>query len=165
MRFGGQRCRRRRPREAILIDAGIAVVADARERIQIHRQLERRQLRVAADLLGRNLIHRRAEVVVRALGVLRERRAQEPRIRRVVRAGVRVLQPRVGDDRDLVFHRLERVAVSVTAGSACRRRAASIASGRIPSACTRSRASAPVWRASAPRRSPRESSHRAAAAP
>ena len=69
---------RRRPRQAVLIDTRISVVAYACERIQIHRQFERRQLRVAADLLRRNLIDRRAQVVVRALGVLRERALRNP---------------------------------------------------------------------------------------
>ena len=61
MRLGRERRRRRRPGEAILIDARVAVVAHAGERVQVHRQLERRQLRVAADLLRGDLVDRRAE--------------------------------------------------------------------------------------------------------
>ena len=64
MRLGRQRRRRRRPREVVLVDAGVAVVALADGREQVHRQLERRQLRLLADLLGGDLVDGRAEVVV-----------------------------------------------------------------------------------------------------
>ena len=47
-------------------------------------------------------------MVVRALRVLGEGRAQEPRVRGVVRARVGLFQPEVGDDRHLLFHRLQR---------------------------------------------------------
>ena len=133
MRLGGERGRRRRPGEAILIDAGVAVVAHAGERVQVHRQLERRQLRLAADLPGGDLVDRRAQEIVRALGVLGEGRAQEPRVRCVVRARVGILQARVGDDGQLVFDRFERRQD----GRQLRERrpgpAGSIARGRIPS--------------------------------
>ena len=62
--------------ETILIDAGVAVVAHAGERVQIHRQLERRQLPVAAHLLRRNLVDGGAEMVVRALCVFGETRSE-----------------------------------------------------------------------------------------
>ena len=95
MRLGRQRRRRRRPREVVLVDAGVAVVALADGLEQVHRQLERRQLRLLADLLRGDLIDRRAEVVVRALGPLRLRGAEERRVRGRVRAGVGVLQLQV----------------------------------------------------------------------
>ena len=53
MRLGRERRRRRRPREVVLIDARVAVVALADGLEQIHRQLERRQQRLLADLLAR----------------------------------------------------------------------------------------------------------------
>src|SRR4030095_9559990 len=62
MRLGRKRRRWRRPGETILIDARVAVVAHAGERVQIHRQLERRQLPVAAHLLRRNLVDGGAEM-------------------------------------------------------------------------------------------------------
>src|SRR5205085_10106389 len=68
MRLGGQWGRRRRPRETILIHARVAVVAHAGERVQIHRELERRQLGFAADLPGRYLVDARAQKIIRALG-------------------------------------------------------------------------------------------------
>ena len=108
MRLGRERGRGRRPGEAILINARVTVVAHAGERVQVHRELERRQLRLAADLPCGDLVDRRAEKIIRALGVLGEGRAQEPRVGRVVRARVGILQPRVGNDRHVVFDRFER---------------------------------------------------------
>ncbi len=70
MRLGRQRRRRRRPGQIVLVDAGVAVVALADGLQHVHRQFERRQLRLPADLLGGDLVDRRAEVVVGALGVL-----------------------------------------------------------------------------------------------
>ena len=90
-----QRRRRRRPRQVVLVDAGVAVVALADERQQVHRQFERRQLRVLADLLGGDLIDRRAQVVVGALGALGPGGAQERGVRGRVRAGVGVPQLQV----------------------------------------------------------------------
>ena len=52
MRFGRQRRRRRRPRQVVLIDARVAVVALADRLEQVHRQLERRQQRLLSDLLA-----------------------------------------------------------------------------------------------------------------
>src|SRR4029077_16210305 len=80
VRLGRERGGRRRPGEAILIHARVAVVAHASERVQVHRELERRQLRLAADLPGGDLVNRRAQEIIRALGVLGERCAQESRI-------------------------------------------------------------------------------------
>src|SRR6185503_19485921 len=60
VRLGRERGSRRRPRETILIHARVAVVAHARERVQVHRELERRQLRLAADLSGGDLVDCRA---------------------------------------------------------------------------------------------------------
>ena len=107
MGLGGQRGRRRRPRQAVLVDAGVAVVADARERVQVHRQLERRQLRVLADLQGRELVGGGAEEVVGALGVLGVGGAEEPGVRRVVRARVGELQLGVRHHRELLLDGLE----------------------------------------------------------
>ena len=87
MRLGGSGVVGDDQERQFLIDARVAVVAHAGERVQIHRELERRQLRLAADLLRRDLVDRRAEKVVRALGVFGERRAQESGVRGVVRAG------------------------------------------------------------------------------
>jgi hypothetical protein len=64
VRLGRERSGRRRPGQAILIDARVAVVADAGERVQVHRELERRQLRLAANLLGGDLVDRRAQKIV-----------------------------------------------------------------------------------------------------
>ena len=79
VRLGRKRRRRRRPREVVLIDARVAVVALTDRLEQIHRQLQRRQQRLLADLLRGNLIDRRAQVVVGAFGPFRLRRAQERR--------------------------------------------------------------------------------------
>ena len=95
MRLGRQRRRRRRPGEVVLIDAGVAVVALADDRQQVHRQFERRQLRLVADLLGGDLIDRRAEIVVGALGLLRLGGAQERGVGGGVRARIRVPQLQV----------------------------------------------------------------------
>ena len=97
MSFRRQRRRRRRPGEIVLIDAGIAVVALADDRQQIHRQLQRRQLRVAADLLGGDLIDRRAQVIIRAFGALGLGGAQERGVRGRMRAGIGVPQFQVRD--------------------------------------------------------------------
>ena len=108
MRLGRKRGRRRRPGEAILIDAGVTVVAHAGERVQIHRELERGQLRLAAHLLGRDLVDCRAQIIIRALGVFGDRRAQKRRVGCVMRTRIGILQPHIGDDGHLIFDRLER---------------------------------------------------------
>ena len=92
MRFGRQRRSRRRPRQVVLIDAGIAVVALAHRGQQIHRQFERGQTRFLAELLRGQLVDRGSQVVVAALGPLGFRRAEVRGIRRRVRAGVGVPQ-------------------------------------------------------------------------
>jgi hypothetical protein len=91
VRLGRQRRRRRRPRQVVLVDAGEAVIALTDSLHHVHRQFQRRQLRLAAELLGGDLVRRRAQVVVRTLGVFGAGAAQERRIRRRVRAGVSVL--------------------------------------------------------------------------
>ena len=68
--LGRQRRRRRRPGQVVLINAGVTIVALSRRLQHVHRQLERRQLRVAADLLRGDLIHGRAEIIIRTLRVL-----------------------------------------------------------------------------------------------
>ena len=93
--FGRKRRRRRRPREVVLVDARVAVVALAHRLEQIHRQLQRRQQRLLADLLRGDLVDRRAQVVVGAFGPFRLGRAQERGVRRGMRAGIRVLQLQV----------------------------------------------------------------------
>ena len=93
MRLGRKRSRGRRPGKAILIDARVTVVAHTGERVQIHRELQRRQLRLAAHLLGRDLVDGRAQVIVGALGVFGGRGAQKRRVGGVVRSRIRVLQP------------------------------------------------------------------------
>ena len=97
MRLRRQRRGGRRPGKIVLVDAGVAVVALADHLQQVHRQLQRRQLRLLADLLRGDLIDRRAEVVVGALGQLRLGRAEERGVRSRVRAGIGVLQLQVGD--------------------------------------------------------------------
>ena len=92
MSFGRQRRRRRRPGKIVLIDAGVTVVALAHRLDQIHRQFQRRQLRLLADLLGGDLIDRRSQVVVRAFRQLRLGGAQEGGVGGGVRAGIGVLQ-------------------------------------------------------------------------
>ena len=148
MRLGRQRRRRRRPREVVLIDAGVAVVALADRLEQIHRQLERRQLRLLADLLRGDLIDRGAEVVVGALGPLRLRRAEERGVRGRVRAGIGVLQLQVRDDRELIGDRRERLERrrELVEPALARRRPARRC--RSPSACRRSRGGAPARPAS-----------------
>ena len=118
MRFRRQRGGGRRPREVVLVDAGVAVVALPHHFHQIHRQLQRRQLRLLPHLLRGDLIDGRAEVVVAAFGPLRFRRAQERRVRRGVRARIRVLQLHVADDGDVVHHGRQRAERAATAPSA-----------------------------------------------
>ena len=143
VRLGRKGRGRRRPREVVLIDARVAVVALTDHLEQVHRQLERRQQRLLAELLRRDLIDRRAEVVVRALGPLRFRGAQERGVGRGMRAGVGVLQLQVADDRELIHDRTRATAGWGTAPSAGPRLAASSGGGRSPSACRRSPAGAP----------------------
>ena len=133
MRLRRKRRRRRRPGEAILIDARVTVVAHAGERVQIHRELERGQLRLAAHLLGRDLVDCRAQIIIRALGVFGGRRAQERRVGGVVRPRIGVLQPHIGDDGHLIFDRLERARGSGKARRAFPGPAGSIAPDRTPS--------------------------------
>src|SRR5262249_29443795 len=65
-------------------------------------------LRLAPELLGGELVRRRAEVVVGALGVFGRNAAEERRVRRRMRAGVGVLQLQVRQHRDVVLHRRQR---------------------------------------------------------
>ena len=109
MSLRGKRRRRGRPREVVLIDARVAVVTLPDGLEQVHRQLERRQQRLAPDLLRGYLIDRRAQEVVRALGPLRLCGAEECRVRGRMRAWVRVLQLEIRDDRQLIGNRSERL--------------------------------------------------------
>ena len=108
MGFRRQRRRGRRPGQIVLVDTGVAVVADAGQGIQVHRQLERAQRRVLTHLLGGDLVGGGPEMVIGALRVLGERRAQEPRIRRVVCTGIGVLQLHIGHHGELVPDRSQR---------------------------------------------------------
>ena len=119
MGLGRQRRRGRRPRQIVLVDAGVAVVALAHRGEQIHRQLERRQPRLLADLLRRDLIDRRAQVVVGALGPLRLGGAQEGGVGRRVRAGIGVLQLQIRDHRELIDQRRQRAEDRRKLGEIC----------------------------------------------
>ena len=99
----------RRPREIVLVDARIAVVALTHHLEQIHRQLQRRQQCFLADLLRSDLIDRRAQVVVRALGPFRRGRAEEGGVGGRMGAGIGVLQLQVGDHRQLIHDRAQRL--------------------------------------------------------
>ncbi len=65
MGFGGQGGRGRRPRQIVLVDTSVPIVALADRGHQIHRHLERRQLRVLSDCPTRDLIDGGAEEVIR----------------------------------------------------------------------------------------------------
>ena len=83
MRFGRQRGGGRRPGEIVLVDARISVVALTHGLQQVHRQLERRKLRLFPGLVGEDLIHRDADVEP---GLARRRRD----VREEARAGLRM---------------------------------------------------------------------------
>ena len=106
--LGRQGRRRRRPRQIVLIDARVAVVALADRLEQVHRQLQRRQQRLVADLLRGNLIDGRSQVIVGAFGPLRPGGAEERGVGCRMRAGVGVPQLQVGDDRELIGNRGQR---------------------------------------------------------
>ena len=108
MGLGRQRRRRRGPREVVLINAGVAVIALADGREQVHRHLERRQLRLLADLLRGDLVNGGPEIIVRALGQLRPGGAQERGVGRRVSPGIGVLQLEVGDRRHVSLDRGQR---------------------------------------------------------
>ena len=109
MRLGGQGRGRRRPRQVVLVDAGVAVVALPDRLQQVHRQFERRQQRLMPDLLRRDLIDGRAQVVVRAFRPLGRRRAEERGVGRRVGAGIGILQLEVADDGQLIDDRRQRL--------------------------------------------------------
>ena len=92
MRLGGQRRRRRGPGEIVLIDTGVTVVALADDLHEVHRQLQRGQLSLLADVLSGDLVHGRAEVIIRAFGQLRLGGAEECGIGSRMTAGIGVLQ-------------------------------------------------------------------------
>ena len=69
--LGRQRRCRRFPRDGIQIRAGIAVLALARQKVQIDAQLERRQNDTLADYPGGNLVGRDTVPYVCTLGALR----------------------------------------------------------------------------------------------
>ena len=97
MRLGRQRRGGRRPGKIVLIDAGVAVVALADDLQQIHRQFERRQLRLLADVLGGDLIDGGAEVIVGAFGQLGLGGAEEGGVGSRMAAGIGVLQFQIRD--------------------------------------------------------------------
>jgi len=51
-------------RDAVLIHARVTVVAHAGERVQVHRELERRQLVSRPDLPGGDLVNRGAQEII-----------------------------------------------------------------------------------------------------
>ena len=108
MRLRRQGCRRRRPGQIVLVDAGIAVVALADHFHQVHGELERRELGFLPHLLSGDLIDRGAEIVVAAFGPLRLRRAEERRVRGGVGAGICVPELRVAEHSDVALQRFER---------------------------------------------------------
>ena len=91
-----------------MINAGVAVVALADHLEQIHRKLQRRQLRLLTDLLRGDLIDRGAEVVVRAFRQLRLGGAEEGGVGSRMAAGIGVLQLQIRDGRDVFADRRER---------------------------------------------------------
>ena len=74
-----------------MVDTGVTVVADAGERVQVHRQLQRRQSRGLPYVPGGDLVDGGSEVIVRALRVLGEGRTEEARVRCVMGARIGVL--------------------------------------------------------------------------
>ena len=105
MRFRRQRRRRRRPREIILVNTGVAIVALADHLHQVHRELQRRQLRLLTDVLRGDLIDRGSQVVVRAFRQFRLGSAQEGGVGGRMAAGVGVLQFQVRDGGDMFLNR------------------------------------------------------------
>src|SRR5205814_10233434 len=87
--FRRQRRRRRLPRHRVHVRARVAVIAGADDVVAVEGDLERRELRIAADLLRDQLIDRRAGLDVGAFGLLRMHAAHERR------RGARVLATRI----------------------------------------------------------------------
>ena len=144
MRLGRQRRRRRRPRQVVLVDARVAVVALPDRLQQVHRQLERRQLRLAARSAARRSDRRSCPGSSRVLSVHFAFAALRNAAFDVACVpGIRVLQLEVAEHRELIRRPAPATAASATARSARPRPAASTAAGRIPSACRRSRGAAP----------------------
>ena len=96
IRLRRQRLRRRLPRQRVHVGARVAVVAGADDVVAVDGDLQRRQLRVAADPLGDELVDRRPRLHVRAFGLLRVHRAHERRRGpRMLPAGVALVGGRV----------------------------------------------------------------------
>ncbi len=106
--LAGQRRGRRGPRQAVVVDAGVAVVALAGQRHQVHGQFQRRQLRIPAELPGCKLVGRGAQEIVRAFGEFGPRGAQERGVGGCVRAGVGIPQFEVAEHRDVLLYRGQR---------------------------------------------------------
>ena len=109
----GQRAGRPTPRHRH-VRARVARVAVAGERLRLQPELERRQLRVLAELLGRDLIGGNPQPEIGAAGLVRMHAGQERRGRaRVVARAVAERPP--GDLRqpaehvDVLAERLERL--------------------------------------------------------
>ena len=107
------RRRRRAPRDAVRVDATVAVVAVADEVGLLHRQLERPQRGVAADVLRGDLVRGDAVADVGALGLLRVHAAQPdgpgPRVLAVaVAERLGLLLAQADRDDDLILERRER---------------------------------------------------------
>src|SRR5262245_41198704 len=103
MSFGGKRRGWRGPRQVVLIDARVAVIALSDHRDEVHRKLERRELRVAANFTGCDLIDGRAKMVISAFGSLGLCRAQERSIRCRMSSRIGIAQLQIGDYCDFVF--------------------------------------------------------------
>ena len=164
--FGGQRRRRRRPGQVVLIRAREAVIAVADLGDQVGAELQRWKCRVLADVLGGDLIDRRAEVVVAAFGSLRLRAAEERAVgRRMVAGGIRVPQLEVGEHRDLIQERHQRRQRGRQIGDPAFALRRPLQPCSRPSGCRRSPGGAPDWRPSGPSRTSPAPSHPATAAP
>ena len=106
-----QRRRRARPGQRVGIGAAVVGAAGADEAGEVlDRQLDRRERRVLADLLGDHLIGGGPEIDVLALGGLGDGAAQPARGRGHVRVGGLAARPRrVGHQDRVILERLERL--------------------------------------------------------
>ena len=85
------------------------LVAASDLRDEVRSQFERGNRAVLSNLLCRDLIHRRRQHVIAAFGPLRERRAEERRVRRrVIARRVRHLEFGIRQDRYLIEERHKR---------------------------------------------------------
>ena len=110
-----QRRRRVAPRQRVGVGAAVAGLARADQLVRVEAQLERRQLRVLAERLRGDLVHRHAGADVGAFGLLRVHAGEERRRGAHVIAGAlavgrkRRLVRQAGDDEQPVAERRERL--------------------------------------------------------